>query len=105
MINFKEYLMEASPSKLEDVLNKRQVKALYKHKGFKTYVGGYMDKIYVKFDNDDGGAGNIRDFTVTNIQNNYKMQFSITDRGQILGHSIYKKDANNWIHIKSEDGK
>lgn len=101
------------PKKMHEILNKSQMRALYKHQSFNTYVHSYdHPDVYGKEESGfDKGPGKTRNVILTNSGNKHKMHVSITNRGKILGHTIYRKSDNphpdatvQWNHVKSVDG-
>jgi len=116
MKTFKEFIQEENttrPKKMHEILNKSQIRALHKHPSFNTYVNSYdHPDIYGKEESGfDQGPGKTRSVVLTNSSNKHKMHVTITHRGKILGHTIYRKsdkphpDAKGqWDLVKSKDG-
>jgi len=114
MKSFLDFINESTgPKELHQIgLNKSQLKTLYRHQSFNTYVNSHEHpKVYAKLDDYDGGSGRTRNVIVTNSGNKHKMHVAITNRGKILGHTIYRKSDNppkdakvQWDHVKTVDG-
>lgn len=115
MKSFIDFINENAdePKQMHQIgLNKSQLKSLYRHQSFRTYVDSpSYPKVYAKLDRYDGGPGRTRNVILTNSDNRHKMHVAFTNRGKILGHTIYRKsdnpdhpDAVVWNHVKSEDG-
>ena len=110
MQSFKQYIKEnAGPKKIHEILNKSQMKSLRKHPSFQNYVYSPTTSIYAKEDEHDSGPGSSRNVILTNSDNKHKMHVAITNRGKVLGHSIYRKNKMEdgkieWQHVKTVDG-
>lgn len=116
MKTFKEFIQEENttrPKKMHEILNKSQIRALHNHPSFNTYVNSYdHPDIYGKEESEfDKGPGKTRSVILTNSGNKHKMSVAISNRGKILGHTIYRKSDNphpdakvQWDHVKTVDG-
>ena len=115
MKSFLEFINEDAdePKQIHQIgLNKSQLNSLHRHPSFRTYVDSPSHpKVYAKLDQNDSGSGRTRNVIVTNSGNKHKMHVAITNRGKILGHTIYRKSDNphpdaevQWDHVKTVDG-
>lgn len=115
MKSFIDFINENAdePKQMHQIgLNRSQLKSLHRHPSFRTYVDSpSYPKVYAKLDKNDGGPGRTRNVILTNSRNRHRMRVAITNRGMILGHSIYSKSDNphqdaevQWDHVKSVDG-
>lgn len=113
MKSFKNFLLENSgPKKMHEILNKSQIRALAKHPSYQSYVSSPVHtEVFAKEDEKfDQGPGGTRNVILTNRGNKHTMHVAITNRGKVLGHSIYRKGEEvngrvSWEHVKTEDGK
>lgn len=116
MKSFLEFINENAnePKQIHQIgLNRSQLNSLHKHQSFKTYVDSPIShpKVYAKLDQSDSGPGRTRNVILTNSGNKHKMHVAITNRGKVLGHTIYRKSDNphpdakvQWDLVKSVDG-
>ena len=114
MKSFLDFINEnTGPKELHQIgLNKSQLNSLHRHQSFRTYINSPSHPtVYAKLDDYDGGSGRTRNVIVTNSGNKHKMHVAITNRGKILGHTIYRKSDNppkdakvQWDHVKTVDG-
>jgi hypothetical protein len=113
MKSFLDFINEnTGPKELHQIgLNKSQLNSLHRHQSFRTYVNSLdHPTVYAKSDEDDSPK-KTRKIIVTNSGNKHKMHVAITNRGKILGHTIYRKSDNppkdakvQWDHVKTVDG-
>jgi uncharacterized DUF497 family protein len=113
MKSFLDFINEnTGPKELHQIgLNKSQLNSLHRHQTFRTYVNSLdHPTVYAKSDEDDSPK-KTRKIIVTNSGNKHKMHVAITNRGKILGHTIYRKSDNppkdakvQWDHVKTVDG-
>lgn len=112
MKSFKQYFVENNDSiaPIHKHMNVKQMRSLYKHKSFQTYINDPFKQIYARPDTNDQGPGkHTRNFVVS-TGGNYRMHIALTHNGKVLGHSIYRKGkpingSQVWDHVKTEDGK
>ncbi|CAB5221633.1 hypothetical protein UFOVP245_214 [uncultured Caudovirales phage] len=113
MKRFLDFINEnTGPKELHQIgLNKSQLNSLHRHQSFRTYVNSLdHPTVYAKSDEDDSPK-KTRKIILTNSGNKHKMHVAITNRGKILGHTIYRKSDNppkdakvQWDHVKTVDG-
>ena len=113
MKSFLDFINEnTGPKELHQMgLNTSQLKALHRHQSFRTYINSLdHPTVYAKSDEDDSSR-RTRKIIVTNSGNKHKMHVAITNKGKILGHSVYHKADKphpaakaQWELVKSVDG-
>ena len=114
MKRFLDFINEnTGPKQLDQIgLNKSQLNTLGRHPSFRTYVHSYdHPTVYAKPDEHDQLIGKTRSVIVTNSGNLHKMHVTITNRGKILDHTVYrksdkphKKSKVQWDLVKFENG-
>lgn len=83
------------------VLNKHQMRSLAKNKDYHTYVHDLTKKIYARPDTNHDPESSVHNYVLANSDTKHRMHIAITKHGKILNHRIYRRDGNDWHHLKS----
>lgn len=111
MLSFLQFLNESAYKSPHEIMNKRQHKAVTGHPDFGTYVHSYTHKVYARPDSNDRADSGVRDFVLANAEQKHRMHVTVTDRGKILSHSIYRNAGETsdgktiWTDVKHSHQK
>ncbi len=111
MLSFIQFVKESVYKSPHEIMNKRQHRAVTSHPDFVNYIQSYTHKIYARPDSNDKADSGLRDFVLANAEQKHRMHVTVTDRGKILNHSIYRNSGNTidgkpvWVDVKHSHQK